>query len=176
MAVDMIARAIGAAASGGGGISGKADKVSGAVSGDLAGLNSSGNLTDSGYAPSDFSLATQFINDTSSTTYGFIFADMQNKEVRLKAADISAISFTLDSTPLADDYLAGINFASGATPPHISYTDSGIINWVGTDCTLSGTDSVFTPQASKQYDIVFYNNGTYIIGVVNGYTPASGNQ
>jgi len=35
----------------------KADKVSGATSGNLAGLNASGNLIDSGYAPSNFSLA-----------------------------------------------------------------------------------------------------------------------
>lgn len=35
-------------------ISGKADKVSGATSGNLAGLDSNGNLTDSGYAPSNF--------------------------------------------------------------------------------------------------------------------------
>ena len=39
-------------------ISGKADKVVNAVSGNLAGLDSTGNLTDSGYAPSDFALNT----------------------------------------------------------------------------------------------------------------------
>ena len=35
-------------------VSGKADKVSSATNGDLAGLDSNGNLTDSGYKPSDF--------------------------------------------------------------------------------------------------------------------------
>ena len=40
-------------------ISGKADKVSGATSGDFAGLDSNGNLTDSGSKASDFATAAQ---------------------------------------------------------------------------------------------------------------------
>lgn len=39
-------------------ITGKADKVNGATTGHLAGLDSSGNLTDSGHSPSDFALAS----------------------------------------------------------------------------------------------------------------------
>ena len=37
----------------------KADKVSGATAGNLAGLNGGGNLVDSGYAPSDFATSAQ---------------------------------------------------------------------------------------------------------------------
>ena len=40
-------------------VSGKADKVSGATNGHFAGLNASGNLTDSGKSPSDFATAAQ---------------------------------------------------------------------------------------------------------------------
>lgn len=176
MAVDIVARAIGASAEQQSGqIGNKADKVAGATTGDLAGLNSSGNLVDSGYAPSDFSAATEITTDNSSTTYDFVFADMANKEIRLTASNITAISFTLTTTPLAADYISGISFSTGANAPQISYTDSGVINWVGKDCTLSGTDSVFTPTANMQYDIVFYNDGAYVVGVVNGFTPANGN-
>ena len=39
-------------------VSGKADKVLNAISGNFAGLDSTGNLTDSGYKPSDFALNT----------------------------------------------------------------------------------------------------------------------
>ena len=39
-------------------VSGKADKVSGATNGNLAGLDSNGNLTDSGKNPSDFALVS----------------------------------------------------------------------------------------------------------------------
>ena len=176
MAVDIVARAIGASAEQQSGqIDAKADKVVGAVSGDLAALNSSGNLIDSGVAVTGLSLETVIVTDSASTTYDFDFSAMENTEVRLTASNITAISFTLGTTPLAINYKAGINFPTGANAPQISYTDSGVINWIGTDCALSGADSVFTPQANKQYDIVFYNNGEYIIGLVNGYTPASGN-
>lgn len=40
-------------------LTGKADKVADAVDGDLAGLDSDGNLTDSGYKPADFATAAQ---------------------------------------------------------------------------------------------------------------------
>lgn len=40
-------------------LSNKADKVANAISGNFAGLDSNGNLTDSGYAPSDFATAAQ---------------------------------------------------------------------------------------------------------------------
>lgn len=41
-------------------ISGKADKVSGATSGNFAGLDGNGNLTDSGKKPADFILVADF--------------------------------------------------------------------------------------------------------------------
>ena len=40
-------------------VSGKADKVAGAAAGNLAGLDASGNFTDSGSKPSDFATAAQ---------------------------------------------------------------------------------------------------------------------
>lgn len=47
-------------------VSGKADKVSGATSGNFASLNSSGNLADSGYKASDF--IDTYLEQTVSTT------------------------------------------------------------------------------------------------------------
>lgn len=47
-------------AEGGAGYSRKADKVSGATAGDLAGLDATGNLTDSGKKPADFVAAENF--------------------------------------------------------------------------------------------------------------------
>lgn len=49
-------------------LSAKADKVSGAVSGNLAGLNSSGNLIDSGYDPTDFLGQVDIIDTLVSTS------------------------------------------------------------------------------------------------------------
>ena len=76
--VDEIIDNIGGGGGGGGGSTeGKADKVSGATNGHLAGLNSSGNLTDSGIAivtctQSQYDLSTKdsntlyFIQEASS--------------------------------------------------------------------------------------------------------------
>jgi hypothetical protein len=48
-------------------ITGKADKVASATNGNLAGLNASGNLTDSGSKPSDFTSVTNFNTHTSDS-------------------------------------------------------------------------------------------------------------
>lgn len=48
-------------------LTGKADKVADAVDGDLAGLDSDGNLTDSGYKPADFATAAQ--GEKADTAY-----------------------------------------------------------------------------------------------------------
>lgn len=50
--------------------SGKADKVSGAVSGNFAGLDSNGNLTDSGSKASDFKTKQTAVADSDATTDG----------------------------------------------------------------------------------------------------------
>ena len=74
------------------------------------------------------------------------------------------------------DYHSALSFNSGATPTAIDYTDSGILNWVGTDCTTADGLSIFQPSANTHYDIVFYFNGAQFIGLVNGFVPATGNE
>ena len=49
-------------------VDGKADKVNDAVAGNFAGLNSEGNLTDSGYKPSDFVSVSDFANAVRTDT------------------------------------------------------------------------------------------------------------
>ena len=48
----------------------KADKVSGATAGDLAGLDATGNLTDSGYAPDDLIEVLEYANQSSFPVTG----------------------------------------------------------------------------------------------------------
>ena len=74
------------------------------------------------------------------------------------------------------DYTFSINFTSGETPTEVSYTSSGIINWVGTDCTLKDGMSIFSPVANKRYNIVIYFDGITFVGCVNGFTPATVNN
>lgn len=117
------------------------------------------------------------------TGYFFNVADSYNKDIRLYEAPLGVyIYFPNDA--YANDYIAGLGFYCGETPPWVSYEANGIINWVGTDCTTdsyiddSGVEtqvSIFQPSANTHYDIVFYFNGTQFIGLVNGFKPASGN-
>ena len=116
---------------------------------------------------------TQIIRNIS-TAYNFTFSNNHNSEVRL--GEMTSISFTFGDGEYAKDYTSGLSFDSGATPTAIDYTDSGILNWVGTDCTKSDGLSIFQPSANTHYDIVFYFNGVQFIGLVNGFVPATGNE
>lgn len=112
-------------------------------------------------------------------SFTFNFADMYNTELRPNIGEediLSSLSFTFGNGEYPQDYVSGISFDSGSTPTAIDYTDSGILNWVGTDCSMSDGLSIFQPSPNTHYDIVFYFNGTQFIGLVNGFVPASGNE
>lgn len=78
----------------------------------------------------------------------------------------------------ADGLCTGIHFNTGDVAPSVSYTVSGdtIINWQGTDCALDEGISVFAPQANMHYDIFITYMGGKVVGIVNGYVPATSNQ
>lgn len=72
--------------SGGGDVSGKADKVSGATSGNFAGLDANGNLTDSGHKHSDYLTSHQDISGkadkpSTATTGNFASFDANKNPV-----------------------------------------------------------------------------------------------
>ena len=110
------------------------------------------------------------VAESTNAAYTFEFSATDNKEVRL--AEATSISFTFGNGEYSDTYTSGLSFNSGATPTAIDYTDSGILNWVGTDCTTVDGLSIFQPSANTHYDIVFYFNGSQFIGLVNGFVPS----
>lgn len=110
------------------------------------------------------------ISTIPSTAYAFEFGTTHNAEIRL--AEATNISFTFGDGEYELGYTSGLSFDSGANPTAIDYTDSGILNWVGTDCTMSNGLSIFQPSANTHYDIVFYFNGTQFIGLVNGFVSS----
>lgn len=114
------------------------------------------------------------ITATSNAVLSFEFSANHNTEIRTN--ELTTLSFTFGNGEYAQDYTSGISFDSGETPTAIDYTDSGILNWVGTDCVTSDGLSIFQPSANTHYDIVFYFNGVQFIGLVNGYVPATGNE
>ena len=114
------------------------------------------------------------ITTSDDTALSFEFSAFYNTDIR--TSELTNLSFTFGNGEYAQDYISGISFDSGATPTAIDYTDSGILNWVGTDCATSDGLSIFQPSTNTHYDIVFYFNGTQFIGLVNGYVPATGNE
>ena len=110
------------------------------------------------------------ISTSSDTAYIFDLLDNCNKEIRLTAV-LSSISFNIPTKP-KDDYISSLSFSTGDVTIPIDYPSGGIINWVGTDCSISDGISNFIPSPNKHYDIVFYYNGTSIVGMVNGFVPA----
>ena len=109
------------------------------------------------------------------TDYVFNFAYTNNCDERLMDDNTPSISFVFGNGVYNDGYISGLSFVSGETPTRIDYTDSGILNWVGTDCSDNKGYSIFKPEANKHYDIVFYYNGRQFIGLVNGFVPSLGN-
>ena len=101
-----------------------------------------------------------------------------NTEYRLIAEAITTLAIDFPNGEYDKDYIEGLVFNSGSTPTHVSYTSTGIIQWIGTDCFISDDNkSIFKPSANMHYDIVFYyNGGNYIVGLVNGYKVETGNQ
>ena len=114
------------------------------------------------------------ITNSTDTALSFEFAANYNTEIR--SNELTSISFTFGNGEYAEDYASGLSFDSGETPTAIDYTDSGILNWVGTDCTTYDGLSIFQPSENTHYDIVLYFNGTQFIGLVNGFVPATGNE
>ena len=124
------------------------------------------------------------ITTTGNASYTFDFSDKYNTEMRMTSP--SAISITFKDDEYEPDYISGLSFNCGETPTAFDYTDSGIINWVGTDTSAftykvnpagdTATISLFIPSPNTHYDIVFYYNGNQFIGLVNGFVPASGNE
>ena len=133
---------------------------------------------DSGYLTGhqDISGKADKTNVTNSTDTALSFEFSTNHNTENRTGELTTISFTFGDGEYAEDYISGLSFDSGETPTAIDYTDSGILNWVGTDCVTSDGLSIFQPSANTHYDIVFYFNGVQFIGLVNGFVPASGNE
>ncbi len=97
----------------------KADKVSSATNGHFAGLDSNGNLTDSGKASSDFVPSTSFygtsmpMSSTDSTSVNQAITNKQNKIVikDFTAAGTHTITFNISSSGIFSIYGNNDNFA-----------------------------------------------------------------
>lgn len=92
-------------------ITGKADKVSSATNGNFAGLNASGNLTDSGKKASDFATASSV-----TTIEGKIPSSASSSNKMATASDVSAVDAK------ADDLYSNIGILSTPVPSYVANT------------------------------------------------------
>ena len=119
-------------------ISGKADKVSGATAGNLAGLDSTGNLTDSGISASDVATQTDLsgkqdtliagnnitiVNNVISATGGGSFTQVQSDWAETDTSDVSYILNKPATKPLVAG--SGISITEGASNVTIAATGGG---------------------------------------------------
>lgn len=126
---------------------------------------------------SSYSQKPTIITDNTSTTYNLEFLGSTNKIIRLTAPALSELNLKFNNGEYNPDLLINLVFTSGETATHIipqiSFPNTDIINWIGTDCALSEGKSIFTPSANTRYDIVFSFDGSQLVGYVCGYTPAT---
>lgn len=98
---------------------------------------------------------------TASTDGSITLAD--NTELRV-ADTVTSISLTVpDDIP--NDFISSVVFKSGTEAMAIDYAAVSPI-WRGDDVA----DGVFIPLANKVYNVIFYNDGFNVVGVVGGYS------
>ena len=115
----------------------------------------------------------------SPTTTGAITYDLLNENNRstsyLTSSATTSVAISVSDGTYSNDYISGLSFKTGSAAPETSYTaNSNTLVWVGSECSVSGSSSVFAPIANKVYDIVFYFNGANFVGLVNGYSVPAG--
>ena len=137
--------------------SGKADKVSGATNGNFAGLDSNGNLTDSGYKASDFQVAGDYKTIQTAVTsptadgnsYAYIDTISQDTNGEITAtkktipdavASTSGVGGTKGLLSAADkETIDGLSTAFGEKADKVASATSG--NFAGLDVNGNLTDS-----------------------------------
>lgn len=155
-------------------VSGKANKVSGATNGNFAGLDSNGNLTDSGSKASDFSTVKSRQTPASGgTTLSLVnTGDMYNWDNKVDSVSVGSTGTASGSTVAYQRI--GVGDASGS----VTYTEINGTKYMEltTPSSSSGgvTSFVFTNNVithTALYDI--YSN-VYGVAPINVVAPSDG--
>lgn len=127
------------------------------------------------YGADGFDLVPQYTRVTSTIDTGTMQYWFVHNTITHLYGEMYSIEFLIDDGIYPEYFSAELTFNTGASTMLI-YSMEDIIQWVGTDCTISEDNfSIFAPQAFTHYDVLFYYNGSNITGLVNGYKLASGN-
>lgn len=110
------------------------------------------------------------IVDKEATEYTINLSEKNNHIIRLGMLDNLTFITGYESTKdIPEEYGLDISFFTGSTPTAVNTAECYHVYWIGVDCD-AGIDNGFHPVANKNYDIVFYKNGSHLIGMVNGYS------
>ena len=120
-------------------ISGKADKVANAVSGNFAGLDANGNLTDSGSKASDFLTQHQTIPVT---------------DVRVNGT--SVLSSGVANVPVAGENVYGVIKSNGEYGVYVNTSGFLQTSSASSSVVKAGTNTYRTIKPSNQHEAAFY--------------------
>ena len=136
----------------------KADKVANATSGNFAGLDSNGNLTDSGKKSSDFLTSHQDISGK---------ADKVSNATANNFAGLDSSGNLIDSGKKASDFLTSHQDISGKADKVSSATNG---NFAGLNASGNLTDS---GKKASDFAAASHNQASNTINAMTGYSKAS---
>ena len=151
-------------------VSGKADMVSGATAGDLAGLDADGNLTDSGSKPSDFATAAQGALAASAVQPGDLatvatsgdYGDLLNQPTIPSAPGTLDTDNTGAQTVSSNESLAGTvklhKVAKTGSYAHLN--NKPTIPVITLNGSTAGSPSFYAPTSAGTSGYVLTSNGS----------------
>ena len=155
----------------------KADKVTGATAGNFAGLDSNGNLTDSGKKAADFATAAQGALADSALQKADITTGSANGTIAVEGADVAVKGLGSAAFTESSAYAtAGHNHdsayaAKAATEAHISNADIHV-----TTDDKSKWNTASTKAAANESAISAIKDGTTIDSFADVETALAGKQ
>lgn len=155
----------------------KADKVTGATAGNFAGLDSNGNLTDSGKKAADFATAAQGALADSALQKADITTGSTNGTIAVEGADVAvkglgSAAFTESSTYATAGHNHDSAYAAkAATEAHISNADIHV-----TTDDKSKWNTASTKAAANESAISAIKDGTTIDSFADVETALAGKQ
>ena len=155
----------------------KADKVTGATAGNFAGLDSNGNLTDSGKKAADFATAAQGALADSALQKADITTGSANGTIAVEGADVAvkglgSAAFTESSAYATSGHNHDSAYAAkAATEAHISNADIHV-----TTDDKSKWNTASTKAAANESAISAIKDGTTIDSFADVETALAGKQ
>lgn len=161
-------------------ISGKADKVTGATAGDLAGLDGNGNLTDSGHKPSEYAkngeVAIMCEGDTHIAISSGEYVVVRNHDTLADGLYKATANIAQDGALSTSNLAAqgkGLGGAVNALDSSVSTLDSKVGSVVRSGKVSTNTTSgaaSFTMENGTQAFVAIGGNAPITVGMTNGGT------